>query len=423
MGNDINSRDLIVAAIPNSMQLGRETLIRSIYRSLINLGRAYAAFPENELLLIDELPTGNDVLDPMSGYGLVTLAASGIGRGSFTVEMNPPQYLWQILTKPTTVEMYCTWIDQIKKQNKHWPKEKVRVATSRGWYASEALELIQDIYKLIEDNAPAHPSQSLKIQTIALLLPFAGRFSANIPDNNPTHVKQGGLCIFQGWQEDFIKYLDATHKRLELIGLRRQEATHLITYGDAKKTDFQGKKFGAMLTSPPYPNRSDYYEMFSPENEILSLIGQPMAFPLKIDSDPLLGTISVSQTPRTNPSSNLANEFLEKMKTIRRSKNAYNQDERYYFPYLRNYFFGLETAYQNVAKVASEQFVGFIVVVNNTHRNIVVPVDKIVMEIWSSLGFKASIHREKETFHIGTKNPRARGLRARHSHYVIKVER
>jgi hypothetical protein len=96
----------------------------------------------------------------------------------------------------------------------------------------------------------------------------------------------------------------------------------------------------------------------------------------------------------------------------------------YYIPYFENYFIDLEEAYKNVSLAcADSDFEGYIVVVNNTHRNLIIPVSDVVLEVWTSLGFKTEIFEANELFHIGTKNPRARGLRAKHMEYVIKIWR
>jgi len=95
----------------------------------------------------------------------------------------------------------------------------------------------------------------------------------------------------------------------------------------------------------------------------------------------------------------------------------------YYLPYLRKYFIAIEKAYENVARFAAKSFVGFIVVVDNTHRGVVIPVGAIVVEIWKELGFQATIHSSKEVFHVGAKNPRAKGIRAKHQEIVVWVWR
>jgi hypothetical protein len=83
----------------------------------------------------------------------------------------------------------------------------------------------------------------------------------------------------------------------------------------------------------------------------------------------------------------------------------------------------LEDAFANISASLQSRFEGYLIVVNNTHRNTLVPVSETSLEIWQTLGFDATIVESSESFHIGTKNPLARGLRARHTRYVVKIWR
>src|SRR5438477_9236808 len=80
--------------------LGRTTLLRDVYRSLINTGRTYAAFREEDRSVLARLMNRSPVLDPMSGYGGLVAFCSELGIQSFNVEYSPAQYLWQLLSHP-----------------------------------------------------------------------------------------------------------------------------------------------------------------------------------------------------------------------------------------------------------------------------------------------------------------------------------
>ncbi|MDH4100531.1 MAG: hypothetical protein OEV28_08140, partial [Nitrospirota bacterium] len=104
--------------------LERTSLIRGIYRSLIQQGRAYAAFdPKRVGPLIDKLGQHEIIFDPMSGYGgLITLCAKAKTlKSAYCIEYNPPAYLWQILINPCHAEKMLTIIDHISKVRRKWP--------------------------------------------------------------------------------------------------------------------------------------------------------------------------------------------------------------------------------------------------------------------------------------------------------------
>src|SRR5437588_10928005 len=86
-------------------QLTRLTLLRKIYRVLLNSGRTYAAFTAKERTLVESLAIHSEILDPMAGYGSVTKYCAELGIRSYCVEYNLPQYLWQVLCHPANTRI------------------------------------------------------------------------------------------------------------------------------------------------------------------------------------------------------------------------------------------------------------------------------------------------------------------------------
>ena len=83
----------------------------------------------------------------------------------------------------------------------------------------------------------------------------------------------------------------------------------------------------------------------------------------------------------------------------------------------------MENAYCKLIPALSSQFEGYIIVTNNTARKYIIPVEKSVIEIWEHLGFKAEVFGSIEKSHMGAKNPDAKGFKARHMEYIIRVWR
>jgi len=109
-------------------------------------------------------------------------------------------------------------------------------------------------------------------------------------------------------------------------------------------------------------------------------------------------------------------------KDPKREKASYD-NKVYYIPYFSRYFFDLEQAYVNIIPSLRKNFEGYINVVNNTTRDQIVPLAQFIIEFWKRNGFNTEIFSQKESFHVGTKNPRARGFKAKHMEYIIKISR
>lgn len=418
-------------------KFGNLSFIRGIYRSLLKSGRTYAAFEKDQVLpLVEKLAERQEILDPMAGYGTLMSYCSGLNVSTFLIENNPPAYLWEVLTHPGNAEKFIMLAERLKESKSNWPKPNLKVSVSNDWFPEESKIIILQLIYLCRDiiNEMQLAEGNNDEICLAFLLPFVGRFSSSVPGNIVTNVKRGGICIYIGWQTDFIDYIDALVVRLKLNSHRStcKAFRHQIMYGDCRTIELPERRFAAMITSPPFPNSQDYSSMFAPENALLAeltnkklIVGYPILHPL-------IGSVHVSSIKAKNGNSGYkitsssAKKFLsdiEKFKVKTKSKSAKYDIEVYYLHYFASYFSELEKAFANISKALSKDFKGYVIVVNNTARNIVVPISGAVVETWRSLGFKAEMYSTREMSHLGSINPRATGLRARHMEYTIKVWR
>lgn len=400
-------------------RLSRTTMIRDVYRSLLNTGRTYAAFRDEDRELFRNLSPSSVVLDPMSGYGRTTEFCASLNISSTTVETNPPQYLWQVLTQPETAVQFSQFADLVLTHRRKWPKTRTTVVASDDYFPDPCLDLIQ---RLIDD-LPIPATDLPDHHRLALILPFIGRFSCSVPGDNSTHVKRGGICVLRNWQTDFQEYLVAVRNLTQRIASRPRGKEHQVVFADARSVSFGRSRFRSMVTSPPYPNFRDFASMLEPENVLLSLLHAKGLPSIPLPNPDIIGSNFVSGKRTTTPSTAAASEFLQRLDGSATTPRGKSDNRSYYYPYFSRYFALLEQAYRNISKYAAKEFRGFVIVVNNTHRGRVIPVAEVVCELWQSLGFTTSIFRQSELSHVGSKNPRARGVRAKHQEYVVEITR
>lgn len=359
----------------------------------------------------------------MSGYGSLTRYCAELGIKSYCVEYNLPQYLWQLLSHPNNSTQYIESSKLMFSWKKRWPRVRMRATASDDWFPDKSSEILLRLLQLSRRAIEESFGEERADLSTAFLLPFVGRLSCSVPGDIVTHVKKGGICVYLGWQDDFELYLKALIRSLERIKEASSCPTHTIAHGDARTFRFPKERFGAMLTSPPYPNHRDFVSMFAPEHAFLDILKTPGSVTSRRAAEHIIGSNFVSERPLSAPTTRTAKAFLKSITELKRNDTAIRHDRQYYIPYFENYFADLEGAYSNVAPSLKPKAEGYIVVVNNTHRNLLIPVSDVIVEIWKSLGFNASISTSTEAFHIGTKNPRARGLRARHTEHVVRIWR
>jgi hypothetical protein len=406
--------------------LTRITLMRKMYRVLLNTGRTYAAFTEKDRTLLESIKS-DEIFDPMSGYGSLMKYCSEHGIRSYSLEYNLPQYLWQLLCHPSTTSEFIETCRLMLSWKKRWPRTHVRAIASDNWFPDESVRILLELSEISSEaitKSFMNPAKGLSDLNAALLLPFVGRLSCSVPADIVTHVKKGGICVYREWQDDFELFLQAVIQALERIAEMTTCREHAINWGDARTFAFPKRRFGAMLTSPPYPNHRDFVSMFAPEHAFLDILKMPGGVTSRRAAEHIIGSNFVTDRPASMPSTESAKAFLGSIARLKnRNATAIRHDRQYYIPYFENYFADLEAAYKNIAPALRQRVEGYIVVVNNTHRNLLIPVSDVIMEIWRSIGFNASLSASKEAFHVGTKNPRARGLRARHTEHVVKIWR
>ncbi len=407
------------------------TLIRGIYRALLNTGRTYAAFESRHMMLLEQLKDRGDILDPMSGYGglMKYCSESEYSLASYNIECNPPSYYWQYLMHPENNELFRKLCADILKASDRWPRPRVNIAASDDWFPEDSLCLFESLWLLTWKYANKLSNKKANDITIAFLLPFVGRLSSCIQGNVVTHVKKGGLCVYVGWREDFKRYISKLICIFNENNKKCKGKKHTIRLGDAASIKIANKRFSAMLTSPPYPNSRDYFKMFAPENSFLQWLFENGYIPNITPQLRLIGSSNVSEKDRFTKhtpdeiKSTQAKEFLSFIANYSETKRAKKDNEVYYLPYYCNYFYGLEKVYENISQYLASNFIGYIISVNNTARKRIIPVSDFIQETWVRLGFQVKIEAIKELAHVGGINPRVKGLSARHVEYTIKVYR
>jgi hypothetical protein len=409
-------------------RLSPTSLIRKPYRSLLDGDPGYAAFDKetiNELL--DQLSQRAPILDPMAGYGSLLDACSRKGISSVSVEISVPLYLWQLVRNPALSKSLTHIIDGLQKNKRDWPSALERAEVSDQWFVDDALKILKRLVEMASRFVPRYAlpeGQSIHALAAAVIIPFCGRLACcTQSSNNPTWVKKGGMVVFADWQSDFLIYLESLKAYLsDIIGYAVPGMIHSVILGDCRQIHPQEAPFRSMVTSPPYPNRMDYHAMFGPEISFCSALGFREIKP--VPSDQIIGSTAVRNTVVRLPDSDSARDFLDYVKNKSASLPGTVYDNKmYYYPYFANYFSSLTDAYYNVADLLTADFVGYIIVQNNFFRDREVPVSEVISEIWRNRGFQVEATDIKEVFHVGTKNPRSRGRKAKQSLYTLRVTR
>lgn len=216
-------------------KLSQLSLIRTIYRNLINNSRSYAAFREKKILpYVERLSDRGEILDPMSGYGSLMSYCSKLGIKSFCLEFSIPMYLWQILNHPAYTGVFQGSIEQLMSMKRSWPKTELMAEASEECFPEGSKCIITELLYLTKRIVSSFKVDSEKIElfSLAILLPFVGRLSSTVPGNVPTEVKKGGICVYKDFQKDFSEYLEIICDRLQDVKSASKSNRHTVVLGD-----------------------------------------------------------------------------------------------------------------------------------------------------------------------------------------------
>jgi len=388
--------------------------LNDTYRKLIKNGRTYASFTIEELdRIFNEIKTISEpILDPMSGYGGLMTYCSQRGISTYNLEINLPAYFWQILINPQNFDIFNKIIEELLVSIRKLPKTNFKPTASNDWFSKEGISTSIILHEHIFKNYVLKYSNNMEL-SIALILPFIKRFSTSI-SGDLTFLKKGGITVFNKWDQDFHNYL-AILKKYK-FSTNPQKTIHNIQHGDIRSFHFN-RKFNLVITSPPYPNYRDYYKMFAPENYFLTKIGY------RTNQESVIGTNVVKNRKTGQIICPSVKKFISKLDSYEGSKKAESDIKSYYLPYFKNYFFDLETTCHNIIRHLEPKSTCYLVVVDNATRNLVVPVSQVIQEYFKVYGFTSIILFVDEVFHFGTKNPHARGSKAKHKKYILKLWR
>jgi len=394
--------------------------ISHIYSGLIRNDRAFASFkPEEVVTIFSDLqrcPQISDtILDPMSGYGGTMSFFGQKGYKTVNIEINPPEYYWQLLINPKNTNKIIAHIDKIKNI-KISLNFKEQFSITDNLFSEDAIKNIKIFYEKI-----LKISENQETLTIALLLPFVSRF-ANYQKSktNITHFKSGGFCSYINWENDFEEYLTEIKKKISLKLSDYNQIEHENILSDLMKFE-SDRKFSIFVTSPPYPNYRDYSKIFKIENWVLDNI----IFDNPTDFNMMIGSNNVSKKPYGEILSEKANNFLAELEAKSNSDKLKPKSKTdiktYYLPYFKQYFYNIQEAYKKLDSLMTENAVGYIVVNDNITRDIIVPVRNSICDIFNNLGYESRDIDTSQISHYGNIGKSAKRINSKHTRHIIKV--
>ena len=261
-------------------------------------------------------------------------------------------------------------------------------------------DTILDGLKKAWNSADYCDDKSATLLKAAILL-CVRPFASITKSNNPTWLKFGGISSGRSIDEiakdaltKFDKYY-SNHYKAPI--LKRGECIFSIQNG----ADLQlPEKAEILLTSPPYCNRLDPFVLYGPENYFLSSIG------LASNDLCLVTTTKVKDYDTMSTDFEFLitqSEYARKLLTTIK-KSPKKDDPGYYLKYYTRYFSMLFKVLNNALGNLSETGKAYIVTQDNYHRGELINIDQVLVELFSTRGWRTRSVDTWERHHMGLRN-------------------
>ena len=356
----------------------------------------YAAFTEKFVknVLDQYLKKDTSILDPWCGSGTTIAVCAKNGLSSRGVDINPS----------LTVIARARLIP-VSKQNKLIKKARdisiksknsietcLQIDMLNSWFDKETIQHVRKlqgaIHAICEGNNRPENIKSLaaKVNRYSLELCFyyTALFSVvrnllvrfrstnpmwiKIPDNDKALVTATEKDIHDAFQNAVLNLARLLSAPSRAGGIRK------CMTGDATKLSLPDNSFESVITSPPYATRIDYVRGTLPElfvlgadkQEVITLRRHATGSPVVRDAKNVATAIE-SQT---------ANEILDRV-ALHSSKGS----KAYYYPWLKNYFIGLQQGLHEIDRTVVSGGTICLVVQDSRYKELHIDLQNIVIEI------------------------------------------
>lgn len=359
----------------------------------------------NKAIEESDVSESDIVLDPFNGSGTVTLTAAMRGINSLGFEVNPfTSFLSQVKATNFTEKNFRKVSDLIMMNSEKggvshlenystFTKNNHR-GKSKWLFNKDVLQAFAGGY-----NNLGNSNKSSKLAKLALV-------SAIMKNSN---AKKDGKCLRykNNWENlnyDKTSFLESLQKTLNIIEQdleNKVETKPIIKTGDSrklvKKLDF---KFKLCITSPPYLNTFDYTDIYRPELFLSGFINSSEEL-RNLRYKTVRSHVQVNwKKPMINDFGSHFNNVFKKISDKKELLMHRNIPDM-----ISAYFEDMQGVFKDLKEKAEKDASLWFVVSTSAYANEHIPVDLILADIATKVGWKLKeigvlreIHKRKTRF-------------------------
>lgn len=345
---------------------------------------------------------GWTVLDPWNGAGTTTTVADALGCDAIGLDINPVAALVASgrLERSANIShsaglakhlLQVAGRSVIHLANDDPLLEWLSPRVTRRYrsIASAVLELLGTKGR-VKVNLRTETPPPFAAFFIFCLVRAAKRFARMKGNSNPTWIRpeKPGDTRTETFDRAFIAMVAACAVDAEKAALERsstRSTVSAVSLADARALSFQSSSIDAVVTSPPYCTRIDYFRATAFELAALGI--GPNGDHFRALRSSAMGTnLMRTTTPDVETQPSQVRQLLERIK-----KHPSKNSDTYYYKHYAQYFDDARLSIAEIGRVLKPDATALFVVQSSYYKDFLVPLGDLYAALGEKLGFRSRV--------------------------------
>jgi DNA modification methylase len=338
------------------------------------------------------------ILDPFSGMGTLVEAARTRPVRLTVSDISPFAALAGAFRAAAQEEIVAS-VSLFERLTKNSCEKDERVFYAELFASIPGISKLSISKVLARPRLPRHRSAALVIYLAAL---SRIRLYGRLVGSNPTWVKRPeGRADHASLREAVaatVKISLTYAKTLPRIHARNRTVS---ICSDITELEVAARSFDAIVTSPPYANRTDYIRHYLPATELLMTASEADERTLRAKQ---IGTPLIRAGQTDMPLIRSVNDLLEKIRTHKSYAS-----ERYYYKNFLYYFADMGRALASMRRWLRQDGLLILVVQDTYYKDVYVPTAELLVNMAEDIGMKLQGRKDwRVAHHLSSLSPHSR---------------
>lgn len=380
---------------------------------------------------------GWTVLDPWNGAGTTTAVADALGCDAVGLDINPVAALVAAarLERSANTSHSAGLANQLLEVAGRNEIDLAAADPLLEWLSPRVTRRYRSIEGAVLDLLGTKDRVKVNLQTetpppfaaffILCLVRAAKRFARMKGNSNPTWItpEKRGDTRTETFERAFLAMVAACAADAERAALERsstRSTVSAVSLADARALSFEASSIDAVVTSPPYCTRIDYFRATAFELAALGMGMEGERF-RALRSSAMGTNLMRTTTPDVGPQPSAVQQLLQRIK-----KHPSKASDTYYYKHYSQYFDDARLSVAEINRVLKPDATALLVVQSSYYKDIPVPLGDLYAALGEELGFRARVVLRVPVRRVlATINPRAMHHEAvrRYTEDVVALQR